>query len=338
MPNRVIRDGFLDSPRVDALDWFAECVYHRLLLAVDDAGRIDGRSSVLKSRLFPLKDRLRASDVERGVNQLEEQGLVVRWEVGDQVVIQVTRWRRCGNAQYSRYPDPDGNFEIRYVEVQTRDGPVQMVASSLMTPPSHPNTPRSHPDPAEHPHQRWESKIDVSHTDPIQTPSASHPYTKTETETKTYTKTGTKTDVGAEASALRPEAELALGSGPAPSENSRPSGDQAFLVYPTRGTPPEFVLTSRQVEHFEGLYMGIDVRQELLKALAWLEASPERRKTARGMPRFLVNWLNRAVDYARNGKGKTGPATGSCGLFEDRNLAVARAFLDAKRQKGGATL
>jgi len=181
MPNRVIRDGFLDSPRVDALNWFAECVYHRLLLAVDDAGRIDGRSSVLKSRLFPLKDRLRASDVERGVNQLEEHGLVVRWEVGDQVVIQVTRWRRCGNAQYSRYPDPDGNFEIRYVEVQTRDGPVQMVASSLMTPPSHPNTPRSHPDPAEHPHQRWESKIDVSHTDPIQTPSASHPYTKTKT-------------------------------------------------------------------------------------------------------------------------------------------------------------
>lgn len=181
MPNRVIREGFLDSPRVDALDWFAECVYHRLLLAVDDAGRLDGRSSVLKSRLFPLKDRLRASDVERGVNQLEEHGLVVRWEVGDQVVIQVTRWRRCGNAQYSKYPDPDGNFEIRYVEVQTRDGPVQMVASSLLTPPSHPDTPRSQPQTHENPLSGWDSKIERSHPDPIPIPSASHPYTKTKT-------------------------------------------------------------------------------------------------------------------------------------------------------------
>jgi hypothetical protein len=49
----------------------------------------------------------------------------------------------------------------------------------------------------------------------------------------------------------------------------------------------------------------------LRKALAWIEANPTRRKTAKGMPRWIVNtWLSRDQDRAR----LAGPVSVSEGL------------------------
>ena len=42
------------------------------------------------------------------------------------------------------------------------------------------------------------------------------------------------------------------------------------------------------------IYGEKTVEQELWKAHAWLEADPQRRKTSRGMGRFLNGWLSRA--------------------------------------------
>ena len=131
MPNRIVREGFLDSERVDQLDWFAECVYHRMLLAADDAGRLDGRSSVLKSRLFPLKARLREREVERAVRQIEQAGLLERWSCQGREVLQLTTWRKCGNSLTSKYPDRNGNYTIRYVAIPAPQGMCEYVASSV---------------------------------------------------------------------------------------------------------------------------------------------------------------------------------------------------------------
>ena len=47
------------------------------------------------------------------------------------------------------------------------------------------------------------------------------------------------------------------------------------------------------------IYGEKTVEQELLKAHAWLEADPARRKTPRGMGRFLNGWLSRASSMVR---------------------------------------
>jgi hypothetical protein len=47
------------------------------------------------------------------------------------------------------------------------------------------------------------------------------------------------------------------------------------------------------------IYGEKTVEQELLKAHAWLEADTHRRKTARGMGRFLNGWLSRASSMVR---------------------------------------
>jgi hypothetical protein len=47
------------------------------------------------------------------------------------------------------------------------------------------------------------------------------------------------------------------------------------------------------------IYGEKTVEQELLKAHAWLEADIHRRKTPRGMGRFLNGWLSRASSMVR---------------------------------------
>ena len=49
-----------------------------------------------------------------------------------------------------------------------------------------------------------------------------------------------------------------------------------------------------QLVRWRELYPRVSVELEMGKAIAWLEANPSRQKTSRGMPKFLVGWLNRA--------------------------------------------
>lgn len=184
MPNRIIRDGFLDSERIATLKWFTECVYHRLLVACDDAGRFDGRSNVLVSRLFPARDDVRPQSVEESLAELGQAGLVLRYIVQDHPYLQVMRWQKCGKALFSKFPWRDGSFGIAYIMRETRDGEKDFVVTSLGP---------------------IEPTASAPNTDPMPTPSAPHAHpmptpclprsgeSDTETKTKTKTKTLSKT-------------------------------------------------------------------------------------------------------------------------------------------------
>ena len=47
---------------------------------------------------------------------------------------------------------------------------------------------------------------------------------------------------------------------------------------------------------WQKLYPNVDVYQELNAMTGWCEASPNRRKTRRGIKRFCNSWLSRAQD------------------------------------------
>lgn len=86
---------------------------------------------------------------------------------------------------------------------------------------------------------------------------------------------------------------------PSPSDSTPP-----VAVLPCVGDgPKEYGVTAAQVASWQEAYPGVDVLAEIRKARVWLEARPERRKTFRGMPAFLVGWLNRSQDSARGGQG-----------------------------------
>lgn len=68
------------------------------------------------------------------------------------------------------------------------------------------------------------------------------------------------------------------------------------LTFTTVGKFPTFALTEGQMARWRESYPNLDVDGECRRASEWIAANPERRKTAKGMPAFLVGWLNRATD------------------------------------------
>lgn len=68
------------------------------------------------------------------------------------------------------------------------------------------------------------------------------------------------------------------------------------LVFPCDGDVKLWHLTEALVAEMRDAYPSLDIVAECRKALAWVNASPDRRKTARGMRRFLVGWLSRTQD------------------------------------------
>lgn len=72
----------------------------------------------------------------------------------------------------------------------------------------------------------------------------------------------------------------------------------AVLTFPIVGssTTTTWPLTQDQFDAWVVLYPNLDILSECRKALAWVSAHSERRKTVRGMPKFLVGWLSRATD------------------------------------------
>ena len=108
------------------------------------------------------------------------------------------------------------------------------------------------------------------------------------------------------ASAREPEPEHE----PQPSESAsadscaEPRGDAApFIELPVVGGANAALITEQQVVGWEASYPGIDVRQQLRHMREWLAHNPSKRKTPRGIGRFIVNWLARAQDKPTQASG-----------------------------------
>jgi hypothetical protein len=164
MPNTLIREGYIDSDRVSGLTDFQDRVFFRMLLIADDAGRTDGRVEKLRSVLFPTRESVRIGDIKNAIEALEQKQLIRSWKWEDKAVIQVCRWQRRSNAQYSRYPDPSGAFEIKWDSRETRDGKVSFCSTSIQM-------------------------GSLTHQEPIANPSSTTSFTSADTDTDTKTDT-----------------------------------------------------------------------------------------------------------------------------------------------------
>jgi hypothetical protein len=81
---------------------------------------------------------------------------------------------------------------------------------------------------------------------------------------------------------------------------SVPADAAALFEFPTVGPGgSSWRLRRVQVDEWRTSFPNLDVLAECRKARAWVIANPGRRKTAKGMPKFLVSWLSRAVDSGR---------------------------------------
>lgn len=58
----------------------------------------------------------------------------------------------------------------------------------------------------------------------------------------------------------------------------------------------EYPVMDAQVREWESLYPAVNVKQELRKMKGWCDANPARRKTGRGIQKFINAWLSREQD------------------------------------------
>lgn len=108
MPNRILKESIRESDSIDALSWFEEVLFYRLIVSCDDYGRFDGRISVIKNRLFPLKDDLTLKTVSRAIEKLVTVGLVALYEFEGKPYLYLPTWTAHQNvrAKRSKYPEP----------------------------------------------------------------------------------------------------------------------------------------------------------------------------------------------------------------------------------------
>lgn len=78
-------------------------------------------------------------------------------------------------------------------------------------------------------------------------------------------------------------------------KNQLQTGDPVFITLPLNDET-EFPVTESMLVEYEGLYPSVDVRQELRNQRGWLLSEPSKRKTKRGIKKFITGWLSREQD------------------------------------------
>ena len=58
----------------------------------------------------------------------------------------------------------------------------------------------------------------------------------------------------------------------------------------------EYPITEDDIAGWKDLYPAVDIMQELRKMKGWADANPSKRKTSRGIKRFINAWLSREQD------------------------------------------
>ena len=109
MPNRILREGIIESEDVNKLSWPAEVFYRRLMSKVDDFGRYDANARLLRAALYPLKlDKVSDRDTQGWLQETEAAGLVKVYEVDSKRFLEVLKFKQQVRAKRSKYPDPPG--------------------------------------------------------------------------------------------------------------------------------------------------------------------------------------------------------------------------------------
>lgn len=75
--------------------------------------------------------------------------------------------------------------------------------------------------------------------------------------------------------------------------------DRKKAISLTLNDKSEYWIYGDQVERWSQLFPAVDVMQELRKMKSWLDSNPSRRKTKKGILRFVNGWLSKEQDKGR---------------------------------------
>lgn len=108
MPTRILKPGILDSDRVNQLSSGAEVFYRRLMSVADDFGRFDGRPTILRSKLYPLRiDEVTNAQILEWLFDCQKADLISVYLVDGKQFVEILRFDQKTRTG-SKYPANDG--------------------------------------------------------------------------------------------------------------------------------------------------------------------------------------------------------------------------------------
>jgi len=257
---RTIKPEFSQSESMGRISRDARLLFILLWTMCDDQGRTRAASRMLASTLFPYDDDAFTS-IDKWLGELERERCIVRYVVDGSAYLQVLKWekhQKIDRPSRSKFPGvSDSGDSANTGSYDEDDGDL----------------------------------VDMSRGSPEYSPRIR--------EDSGTTREGSSGDQGRDQG--REGKGSGEGAGPkktGPSDRPKASGglvDSSPVVcsLPLKGGG-EFEVTADHVAAWEKAFPERDVPKELAKMRVWLAAATERRKTARGIERFVVGWLGRA--------------------------------------------
>ena len=106
VPNRIIREGILTSPKLAKLGWAEEVFYRRLLSVVDDFGRYYADPGMLRAACYPRQlNKVSDSDVGKWLGACSDAALVRVYPAEDgERYLEVVKFDQQVRAKKSKFP------------------------------------------------------------------------------------------------------------------------------------------------------------------------------------------------------------------------------------------
>ena len=147
MPNRIIKESICTSEKIGSLSDFEFRLWIGLITQADDMGRGDARPAIIKGRVFPLRERVTAKDIDSAIHGLAAKGCVSLYTVGGKPYFWFPTWgehQRIRDCK-AKFPGPE---EADTDSENPSCGELRQTAASCggLRPESNPN-PNTNPNP-----------------------------------------------------------------------------------------------------------------------------------------------------------------------------------------------
>ena len=139
MPNRIIREGILTSPRMAKLGWAEEVFYRRLHSVVDDFGRYYADLGLLRAGCYPRQlTKVSDSDIGKWLRACVDAALVRVYPAQDgESYLEVLDFGQQVRAKKSKFPDALSTCaaDAKQVPADARLGVSVFVSESVLSSP-----------------------------------------------------------------------------------------------------------------------------------------------------------------------------------------------------------
>ena len=321
MPNRIIKESINESKGLSEVSFFAEDLYKRLITYADDYGRFNADCQIMRARLYPREiEIVSESDIEDALIELSGIGKVAFYtsEAKKDIYGCLPKWSEHQRIRESKNkcPDPDDTsindwYLRRFIPIDMkiniieRDGFKCKICGKYI----------SSVENAYAVVKKGAGLFHIDHIVPVSQggratmenlrltcPKCNQSRKKKFTFDEILEITRGYQNLAENFGELQKNVALIQSNTESESNTNNKRGAETPLadVEPiTLNDGSDWKCPLEDYEEYKRLYPSVDVDNAFREMRAWCNSNPTKRKTARGIKRFVNGWLSRQQDSGK---------------------------------------